>query len=286
MAPQQEIDELFDVKIHFYIGNYQQCINEAAKIKKPSSTEIAIQLVLDEITASCPPEIQPLKLLAEYLHGKSNRNVLLEQLNQKIDTTAQNETLVLVAATIFINEGNFDVAYRYLHTSESLESMALIVDILLKLDRIDLALKKLKEMQEKDDDAILTQLAQAWVHSSMGGDKLQDAYYIYQELVDKYGSTSLLLNGQAVTFIGQGKYEEAEAALQEALTKDSKNADTLINLIALQRHLEKGPEFANRYLSQLKDAHPEHPFIKDLKQKESDFLRIRQQYAPLNPVPA
>lgn len=52
----------------------------------------------------------------------------------------------------------------------------------------------------------------------------------------------MLLNGQAVTFIGQGKYEEAEAALQEALTKDSKNADTLINLIALQRHLEKGPE--------------------------------------------
>lgn len=124
-------------------------------------------VVLDEVTPSSPPEIQPLKLLAEYLHGKSNKNVLLEQLNQKIDTTTQNETLILVAATIFINEGNFDSAYRYLHSSESLESMALIVDILLKLDRIDLALKKLKEMQEKDDDAVLTQLAQAWVHSSM-----------------------------------------------------------------------------------------------------------------------
>lgn len=60
--------------------------------------------------------------------------------------------------------------------------------------------------------------------------------------MDKYGSTPLLLNGQAVTFIGQGKHEEADVALQEALDKDSNNPEVLINMIALQRHLEKGPE--------------------------------------------
>lgn len=302
MAPQQDIDELFEVKNYFYIGNYQQCINEAAKIRKPSSPEIAVQrdiftyrsyiaqnkylVVLDEIHGASPAEIQPLKFLAEYLHSKSNRAAVLDQLNVKIDTTARNETLVLVAATIFLQEGNVDGAYRYLHSSESLEAMAMIVDILLSLDRVDLALKKLKEMQEKDDDATLTQLAQAWIHTAMGGDKLQDAYYIYQELVDKYGSTPLLLNGQAVTFIGQGKHEEADVALQEALDKDSNNPEVLINMIALQRHLEKGPEIGNRYLSQLKDAHPEHSYIKDLKQKETEFERICQQYSPSSSVTA
>ncbi|CAG9769382.1 unnamed protein product [Ceutorhynchus assimilis] len=303
MPPTQEIDELFEVKNYFYIGNFQQCINEAAKVRKPSTPEIAIQrdiftyrsyiaqnkflVVLDEIHGASSSEIQPLKFLAEYLHNsnKSNRDSVLEQLNQKIDTTAHNETLVLVAAIIFIKEENFDGAYRYLHASESLEAMAFVVHILLSRDRVDLALKKLKEMQEKDDDATLTQLAQAWVHTAMGGDKLQDAYYIYQELVDKYGSTPMLLNGQAATFIGQARYEEAESALEEALDRDSNNAEVLINLITLQRLLGKGPEISNRYLSQLKDAHPEHPFIKDFKQKESEFERICQQYAPSNPIP-
>lgn len=45
-----------------------------------------------------------------------------------------------------------------------------------------------------------------------------------------------------MTFIGQSKYEEAEAALQEALDKDSNYPDTLINLIVLQRNIGKGPE--------------------------------------------
>lgn len=75
-----------------------------------------------------------------------------------------------------------------------------------------------------------------------GGEKLQDAYYIYQEIVDKYGATPLLLNAQAVTFIGQGKYEEAEAALQEALDKDPNYLDTLANLNVLARHTGKVDE--------------------------------------------
>ena len=123
---------------------------------------------------------------------------------------------------------------------------------------------------------------------------IQEAYYIYQEMIDKMGGTSVLLNGQAVTFLAQGKYSEAEAALNEAMEKDPNNADTLVNMIVLSQHQGKAPEVgqflnlfltnehyqvSNRYLSQLKDMDPNHGFVVKLNKKEEDFDRMVKQYA-------
>lgn len=66
-------------------------------------------------------------------------------------------------------------------------------------------------------------------------------------MVDKYGSTPFLLNGQTVTFIGQGKYEEAEAALQEALDRDPNYPDSLVNMIVLAHHMGKAAEVSSLF---------------------------------------
>nr|CAG4642678.1 EOG090X0A8E [Evadne anonyx] len=292
---QADTDELFEVKSQFYIGNYQTAINEAQKLKIHTPemkiardyfvyrSYIALKkfsVVMGEINSSSPAELQPLRMLAEYFSQPSRRESIVIKLDEEIsgNVDASNYVFLLVAATIYYNETSFETALKVLHQSDNLECRALILQTLLKMDRVDMAKKEVKTMQEIDDDAVITQLASAWLNLQLGGDKLQEAYYTFQELADKNTSTAMLLNGQATCFISQGKFEEAESALQEALEKDSNNTDTLVNLVVLSQLSSKAPEVCQRYLRQLNDSAPDHPLVRDFSAKERDFETFAKQY--------
>lgn len=96
-----------------------------------------------------------------------------------------------------------------------------MVECFLKLNRVDLAQASLNKMKDQAEDAVSTQLAEAWISLYAGGDKSQDAFYIYQELIETFGMTSRLLVGQAISYINMAKFQEAEALLLDALKKVS-----------------------------------------------------------------
>ena len=56
----------------------------------------------------------------------------------------------------------------------------------------------------------------------------------------------MLLTGQAACFLGEGKSDEAESALQEALDKDPNCADTLVNLMVLAHHTAKPQDVSTK----------------------------------------
>jgi len=127
-------------------------------------------VVLDDIKSSASNELKYVRLLAEYLSNDSKKDTILADLDSQLGSlNVTNPLVILLIANIYVNAENYETALKVLYnvdSSSSLECSALAVEIYLKLDRIDLAKKEVKKMVETDEDAIITQLAVAWVSMS------------------------------------------------------------------------------------------------------------------------
>jgi coatomer protein complex subunit epsilon len=286
-------DSLFPVYNNFFIGNYQVAINEGYELQGLSVTDaterdcyvyrshIALgnhQLVIDEITDESPTALRAVKLLATYKSRPHEREQCVATCQEWLsdEALAANANVQLISALVFAAEDNLVEAMKCCHTSLSLELRGLMIHLLVKMDRPELAEKHLRSMQAADDDATLTQLATAWVNLAQGGSKIQDAFYVYQELGDKYAWTSKLYNGSAACQMAMGRYDDAEKDLVEAINRDSKDPDTLQNLAVCALHLGKP---TTRFLNQLKTLAPKPFAIEQLAAFEAQFDAAKAAYA-------
>jgi len=299
----QKIDsssDLFELRNFFFIGNYQGAVNEGSSL---SSLQEADKLdrdifvyrsyvaqkkytfVITDIGSNAHPAIQAIKLLAVYLQkfdSKSEREVPLNTIRDWMkdgSATYNHPTIQLIYATMLYHEGSYEDAMRTVYQTNNLEGLAMLVQIYLKINRVDQAEKELRSMMKIDEDATLTQLAAAWVNLYAGGEKIGEALTTYNDMVDRYSPTPLLLNGIAICNMNLKKFAEAEQNLMKALEKDSSNPDTIVNLIACYEQQGKPADVIARQINQLKGVAPQHPYLLQVQKVEEEFDRVSKMFS-------
>lgn len=217
--------------------------------------------------------LQALNLHAQYQGGNT---AVIPQLQSLLHDNASPATQ-LYAAQVFLKAGMKKEALQAVFNGSSLEQVGLAALIYLQLDRIDLAQKQLKKMQQQDEDSVLTQLVQVYVALAQGSSKAKEALHLLQQLSEQYGGSILLLNLGAVACLQAGQYAQAESRLEQARQEFNagNDADTLVNLIVAYQYQQKSTV---ELLSQLKQYHPNHFLVKGLEMVEGAFERESLKY--------
>ncbi|KAK3825776.1 MAG: coatomer epsilon subunit-domain-containing protein [Benniella sp.] len=302
---------LFAVRNLYYSGNYTQVITDTTSAKTHANKATTHQLnlfhyraliatknytrVAQEVTESHALGLQALKAQAVYLDAvqsadAAGRDAALAHLRDMLQVQspddpqpeATNLEVKVVVGQVLASEGLIEEALTVmLPHNNHLESVAVVVQIYLQMNRLDLAKKEVDACKSWAEDAMLAQLMEAWVGlRAGGGDRYQNAYYIYEEIATSSTSPTVKsLVGEAVCNIQMGQYPEAEGILQEALTKDPTNTDAIVNQIVLYTLLSKPAEEINTLIQQLQTVAPNHSYLQDLDLKSSLFDRAAQRYA-------
>ncbi|POS83281.1 hypothetical protein EPUL_005290, partial [Erysiphe pulchra] len=271
-------DELLTLYNTFHQGQYAKSIeNDIDSMKEGNKiashvlklrAKIALgkfDEVFDELQAATDAELVAVRALADIMRG--NQTEALREIESL--ETVKGATLVIVG-TVLQLAGKTDEALALLETHEGdLEAVAIIVQIHLQQNRTDLALKEVSAAKKWAQDNLLVNLADSWVGLRIGGEKYQQAFYVFEELAQSPStSSSQSLVSQAISEIHLGRLDEAEAALQQVLTKDKDNILAIVNSIVLNTISGKD---VNQIVHQLETIAPDHIFLQDLKEKDALF---------------
>ena len=128
-------------------------------------------------------------------------------------------------------------------------------------------------------DSLLVNIAESWVGMRVGGEKYQQAFYVFEEMAQTPSSGSTngtkSLVAQAVAEIHLGRLPEAEAALQQALGRDGDDVEAIANSVVLNTISRKD---STEMRSSLQHIAPKHPLLVDLEEKSALFDQAATKY--------
>ncbi|KAM0415744.1 hypothetical protein ACHAPT_013292 [Fusarium lateritium] len=290
MDPYSAEGELINIHNHFHQGQYQEVIDfDTSTFSPDNALPVRVLIlrarlalgqaedVLADVKGEQDPALEALGALAELSLGKVDSAV--KTVEKLASSSADNTTVLIVGGTVLQAAGKSDEALALLTQHQgSLDAVALIVQIHLQQNRTDLALKEVSAARRWAQDSLLVNLAESWVGLRVGGEKYQQAFYVFEELAQAPSTSSVrTLVSQAVCELHLGRSEEAQAALDQALEKDPSSADAIANLLVLNVISGNNP---SELTEKLKAADPNHQFLADLEEKSELFDKAATKYSP------
>ncbi|ORY24287.1 coatomer epsilon subunit-domain-containing protein [Naematelia encephala] len=296
-----EADPLYHVKQLFYQSSYKACISEASSQSvtpsddDPLPLERALYISRSHLALSPPSTSDAISILtpftsldpaplparagvafAEYLAAPSSegvdavRDLLLEAEGEQGESTVR-----VIAGTVFILEKENEEAVATLTegtAKEDLECMALLVQLLLSLDRRDLAHATYATAKKIGNDSMLVQAMEAWIGLKAGARPLHQAYYFFEELYQlPSGRTGPVLASHAAAHLLLSHVDEAKADILEA-EQGSYAQDENVLAVGAALGMEG-------YAAKLASSAPKHPLAVDLEEKSSLFDDAASKFA-------
>lgn len=289
-----ELDGLFSVRNFYWLGNFEAAIDESLTIS-PSNDRERIDLdvfvyrsyigqrdykkVLSSIGQDAGTDVLVVKMYADFLQNENKREEILNTFKDWLndDTSGTNVTLQLMSGLAHFHVDDTKEALRSLRSNDNMEQLALKVQILLSMNRGDLAKKEIGIMEGLDDDSTLCQLSQARYMLAYGDmEKYQEAVYIYKDQMEKTVSSPMLLCGIAVANMQLKNFSEAEKYLLEAHSKDPKDVNIIANLIACSSNLNRPVSETQKLLKKLSALQPNSPIVSGVQSCLENFKRAAQ----------
>lgn len=289
MDPFSAEGELLNLHNFFHQGQFQNAIDFDTSSLSPENVlparvlslraQIALghaEDVIADVDGEKEVELVAVGALAEQIVGNGGK--ALKVAEKLAGESADNSSVQVLAGTVLQANGKSEEALALLSQHQgNLEAVALIVQIHLEQNRTDLAIKEVQAARRWAQDSLLVNLAESWVGLRVGGEKYQQGFYVFEELAQAPSTSSTqTLISQAVAEIHLGRLDEAEAALQQALAKEPKNAEAIANSIVLNAIAGKD---VKQLKSDLQIVAPNHNFLSDLQEKATLFDKAATKYS-------
>ncbi|KAG8821190.1 hypothetical protein FRC19_008190 [Serendipita sp. 401] len=298
--------DLFHIRQKYYLGSYGPL--QAAEVPDKSSPDYQPTLLFkaralvqsdpDGALALLPTDdvslpSRTVRSLAGYFKAKQDddedaREKSLDELRDLCvevegeEVNEEDKTLVRsIAAVAFVHEGENEEALETLGagtSSHNLEGIALMVQLYLSMNRIDLAQKEFEKAKSWAEDDMLLQLIEATLNLASGANSYSNTHSFYSEQAHNPSlASSHLLAANGLTHLLRGELPEAHSSFVEALKLNGKESTALAGK-AISEWLSGDATKAEASFQELEEKSSQYPMVNELSEKSELFDSLVSKY--------